>query len=627
MDGCDVCIARPPEKSLCAVKSQDGQTCTCPSIGNIRTIWSGHTVDSPNTFVGCRVQCPFNPKTNKECGDGFEERCTKDLFYLGKETPIVHIPVPRCDCGLRILQDGKPVPRMAPSSNDDGSCEPYCVNGTDKYFDTMQQCVCDVGRNPKKPDETFFIYSGARCNISICQHGSQWNHQFGICDCSLADEPYRELERDYDDNPTCTRNRCLPHRHWDPITQNCECTKPREWDVSEQQCLCLPPLIKETCCQPTQIFKDNRCQCKPNYVGEACLTSLCQYESTPLAILGCECKDPVIVGGKFCNESNCFASNTIKIEPTKCVCKDSLFETADRLCSHDLCSALYVDAGQPVYDSIKKEWHCQCQDFVPLQPYQADDEVVSICGCPYPQMLLDPCFDDLDPSLPLLTTKNQNKQNNRDGRCVLKRADAEADETIYRCICAQGHRWTNRTCVPLQCFESGTDPLYPYRKIDGQWTCRCRYGWSGPSCDNFVPEPILFCGNGTIINATYCKCHPNAHHEYDAETGQFCALNCENESYYSLLETRCVCGTRFFGDLCQFAVPDPSSTGLPEHEEPLLSESASFPIGLAVFVAAVALLLIVWIVLSWLAPRTPSGSRNKNNAPSQEETEGLLSAS
>jgi hypothetical protein len=200
---------------------------------------------------------------------------------------------------------------------------------------------------------------------------------------------------------------------------------------------------------------------------------------------------------------------------------------------------LYANAGHAV-QTHDQTFACACQAY--FFPQAHDD--LNVCGCPTPQRLLDRCAP-----------------NSLDERCVLKTGDYWS-----RCICARGQaQGSEGVCRTFTCNAAGTDKTQDadgYMLHDGWWSCRCKQGWHGLSCDKQGQHD---CGHGKWIEADQaCKCDDFA---ILSDDNTYCALDCQHNGEYNPENDVCICVNGFTGDLCQYEpVPIPprpsSSTGI-----------------------------------------------------------------
>jgi hypothetical protein len=138
----------------------DAGQCICPTHIPVQAtlrknklldlIWTKRDENAQPKFqgpVGCRLQCPIDPKTGQECSDGVAARCLPwPPVLIGPRvvwTELLTRPV-HCDCDTSFSNEQGNARDALILNVTTQSCERYCIHGNDKIPGKRGECVCDV---------------------------------------------------------------------------------------------------------------------------------------------------------------------------------------------------------------------------------------------------------------------------------------------------------------------------------------------------------------------------------------------------------------------------------------------------------------------------------------------------
>lgn len=422
-----------------------------------------------------------------------------------------------------------------------------------------QSIGCTCTTEPGYDGKPHAVWTGTRCDESLCKHGSTWSTPAERCLCEQALPPYNVA---VGDDVYCNTPSCVPPHTWDG-----------------HSCVCAFPYDSASCgslCGEHGAPEGAACACISGWTGQRCDVSLCTHGGHWSGD-GCACPHPEVWSGPYCSTSLCADGGwTQAALDDRCVCASVLLSGAH--CDIDGCAPL----GQAIRSSYDGSWRCSCHTYT----FELDGGMR--CGCPASRVL-DPCRDPDDVGL--------------DPRCL-----PFSNSGLQRCICGHGQDVNKAgACIPLQCYTAGTNATRPYRLVDGYWTCTCKDGWSGHLCDQHkrLGNDAL-CGYNATWTGEDCLCDPllPTVHVMDrsAPRGQYCALDCWNDGVYQFVTNRCLCVTGFSGGLCEIDVrpppPKPEQSTGGAAAETHTTSNQGLVIGLSTAGGAVALAaLITGIVL------------------------------
>lgn len=347
---------------LCASVDPHDDSCTCPL----------YTVLRRNSQAGNHFTCciPGAYWSGQECGfgnltgaEGFiETLCLPPLVLqfnpLAPNPPGGPPPIPSpiippvtnftrwatCNCDGFNNADNQPLSWIR---NANGSCETYCLNGATFFLKVVNGVSTRTCTNCNAVG-----FSGPRCELNNCLHGSVWNADTGRCDCIVY--PY---DYDYPGDTFCALSRCDTYcgmagcGQFDSMTNLCVCPV-GVFNVS------APPVGNETfpanmpgcvslCMNggsPNPATGYTTCLCPTFGAGILCQSTSCVNGHVVIQPGGnrtCVC-DSVLYGGISCNTSLCDPTTSVPVPPpptsTHCTCIDNIF-AGNIYCSQDLCVA------------------------------------------------------------------------------------------------------------------------------------------------------------------------------------------------------------------------------------------------------------------------------------------------